>query len=173
MTMIRKWASTTAFIAVLVLSASTAQAGETYQSNYTTHGSVAFTTIPRVCAPSPVGCATGGRHRDLNDPDISPIIGGIGGASFKTFEGVPATISISDALDKPISVTIAQSTNGNTTYGEVGEPRVDGCGTSFDLSTSLVPFEADSQVIVFVYTYRESTPCEGAATHGTVTMTTI
>lgn len=171
--MIRRYLSATAFVAVLALSASTAHAGDTYSSKYTTHGSVSFTSIPRVCAPSPAGCVTGGRHRDLNDSDISPIVGGIGGASFKIFDGVPASLSVSDATDKPISVTIAQSTNGNTTYGEEGEPRVDGCGTSFDLSTSLVPFEPESQVIVFVYTFRESTPCEGAATHGTVTLTTV
>lgn len=114
--------------------------------------------------------AGAGLWLQTGDPDL----GDFGGFGFEGTEGVPTAISITDATGGSVGYTIAQDLDGDLTAGETGvEPSVSGCGKGGSLEASAIPFVEGARIVVFLYSGANGLrPCAGAATHGTLTLTT-
>lgn len=148
----RKMLSMAALMLSVMMVASSSQAAtNTYTGTYT--GSLAGV----------------GLWYQLGDPDL----GDVGGYGFTGTEGDPVSVAVADATGRAVGITVAQDLDGDLTAGEAGEPSQRGCGKSLSLVGSTVPFQAGFPIVVFLYTGANSvTPCAGAATHGTITLTT-
>jgi hypothetical protein len=101
------------------------------------------------------------------DPDVR-----IGGWTFAAEGNAPISVAINDLSMGPVSFTVCQDFNG-LLCGEAGEPRVDGCASSADLSTSVKAFEANRPTSVFIRVVGPTQPqgCTGLGLGGTITMT--
>lgn len=103
-----------------------------------------------------------------------------GGFTFAA-PGVPLTkVVVKDTSGTPIGVVVGQNLDGDTTSGEAGEPRAEGCGGTIGLLSSTVPFDGNLPVAVFVHAVNPvklpATPatnpiglgCAGIGTSGTI-----
>lgn len=98
----------------------------------------------------------------LGEPGLN-----IGGYTFAPNGEVPSLADIADSSGAPVSFTICQDFN-DALCGEAGEPRVEGCAVSADLTKSVVTFTPDRETSVFVRIADRG--CVGPALGGTITM---
>lgn len=115
-----------------------------------------------------------GLSTSASDPDLGDV--NFGGVSFTGFEGIPLSISIVDATGSDVAWTFAQDLDGDTTFGEPGEPSVGGCGAGGSLSD--VNFVEGAPTTAFIRsagrlnrTTLEYSLCPGVATTGTIVLT--
>lgn len=137
----------------VALSAAPGSADHQVTGRYTT-GTVPGVGV--VCSPNCLG------ENGLN----------IGGYTFPAAPEPPVRVTIADASRGPVSFTICQDLNA-ALCGESGEPRLDGCATTANLSTSAVPFQAGRPTSVLIRTAGPTQPagCVGTALGGTITLT--
>lgn len=95
-------------------------------------------------------------------------VANVGGVNFEEVTGTPVFAEAIDASGAPISFTVCQDLDASGICDET-EPSALGCGEA-DLSTSIVPFQADTPVNVFVVLV--SPDCGGVATTGDIILTT-
>lgn len=130
-----------------------------FSPSYADHsetGSYTLATTPvlsLVCSPDCLG-----------EPGLN-----IGGYTFPAAGEVPVTVEIADTSGGNVSFTVCQDFN-DALCGEDGiEPRVVGCGTTADLSTSTVAFSPSHETSVFVRI--ADTGCRNPALGGEITIT--
>lgn len=94
----------------------------------------------------------------------------IGGVTFPSNTNeLPVRVDVADASLQDVPFTVCQDLNG-ALCGEAGEPSVIVCGTTADLSLSVVPFDPTIDVTVFVRTFATSCP-GGSGSNGSITLT--
>lgn len=84
------------------------------------------------------------------------------------YDSEPLQVDIADASGGAVDATVCQNFDGEF-CGSEGDPRVDGCATSFDLGESEEPFVADTNTAVFIRLWDPECP-DTVATSGTITL---
>ncbi len=134
------------------------------QAAHSEIGSYTIGTTPYVrvlCSPDCQG------QSDLN----------YGGYTFAPNGELPVSVAFADASGLGVFFTVSQDLDGDRVSGNndpslgILEPRIDGCGTTGDLSTSVVPFQSWEATDIFVVLISPLGCPEGLALGGTITMT--
>lgn len=122
---------------------------------HTVTGSYTIATTPGlsvVCSPDCI-------IQDLN----------IGGYTFPNSTEEPIKVEIFDVSGGDVAYTVCQDWDG-ALCGEVGEPRVVGCGSVVDLTTSVVKFRNQTDVSVFIRLVDTACPTSQASS-GSIALT--
>ena len=157
--MSRKFASTA--IAALTLAALLVSSQISFADS--TEGTYTIGTTPGVSVVCSPDC--------LGEPGLN-----IGGYTFEAEGTVPISLRIADTSGGPVSFTVCQDFDGrlcgdqSSTATAGPEPRVVGCGTTADLSTSTVAFKDNKPTSIFIRLVDPQT-CAGTALGGTLTLT--